>query len=101
MQVEVDLARLRRPATLDVDVGPVENRHVDGEPGGVTERLQVRDRDLADVHRVDRCEAEVEHARELADADRRPVGAEGRIARPRSSLGGSSPLAGNEAGAGS
>ena len=117
MKVQVDLALARpgRPAALDVDhVRPVENRHVDGEPGCVAEGLQVRNRDLTDVHRVDRRKAQVEDARaepvalrlrvllevaegrqrrdvamrgastqaelarELADADRRSVGPEGR-----------------------
>ena len=65
VEVEVDLPlpRARRAAALDVDdVRAVEHGHVRGEPGRVGQRLQMRDRDLADVHRVDRREAEVEHA---------------------------------------
>ena len=115
MEVEVDLplARAGRAAALDVDdVDAVEDREVDGVPRLVAQLAQVRRGDLAQVHRVDRREAEVEHlrpepvalrvavllevaelgerrdvavrrapaeievARELADADQRPVGVE-------------------------
>src|SRR4051794_5323505 len=64
VQVEVDLPRPGRPAAFDVnDVAAVEHGHVDGVAGGVAESLEMRRRDVAQLHRVDRREAEVEHAR--------------------------------------
>jgi hypothetical protein len=64
----------RAAAALDVDdVGAVEHRHVDGVPGLVAQLLEVRRGDLAQVHRVDRREAEVEHARAEAVLARRGV----------------------------
>ena len=55
---------LRGAAALDVDdVGAVEHCHVDGAPGLVAQRLEVGDGELAQVHRVDRGESEVEDAR--------------------------------------
>ena len=54
----------RAAAALDVDdVEAVEDRHVHRVAGLVAELPQVRRRDLAQLHRVDRREAEVEHAR--------------------------------------
>ena len=76
VQVEVDLALalLRGAAALDVDdVDVVEDRHVHGVAGLVAQLLQVRCRDLAQLHRVDRGEAEVEHARPEAVLPRRRV----------------------------
>ena len=66
MQVEIDvaLALARAAAALDVDdVLAVQDRHVDRVPRLVAQLLQVGSRDLADLHRVDGREAEVEHAR--------------------------------------
>ena len=78
MQVEVDLALARRRAAAALhvdDVRAVQDRHVDGVARLVAERLQVRRRDLAHLHRVDRREAEVEHARPeaVAAASARPA----------------------------
>ena len=66
VQVEVDLALAppRAPAALDVDdVRPVEDRHVHRMAGLVAQPLQVGHRDRPQLHRVDRREAEVDHAR--------------------------------------
>ncbi len=66
VEVEVDLALalLRAPAALDVDdVDAVEDRHVDGVAGLVAELLEVGRRDLAELHRVDRGQPEVDDAR--------------------------------------
>ena len=64
VQIDLPLSRPRGPAALDVDdVAAVENRQVGGEAGRIAQSLQVRDGDLADVHRVDRGEAQVENAR--------------------------------------
>src|SRR3954471_24755714 len=63
VQVEVDLRRARRAAALHVDdVGAVEHGHVDGVARGVAERLQMRRRDVAELHRVDRGDPKIEHA---------------------------------------
>ena len=66
VQVEIDLplAAPRAAAALDVDdVGAVQDRHVHGVARFVAQPLQVWRRDLAQLHRVDRGEAEVDDAR--------------------------------------
>ena len=61
VEIDVPLARPRRPAALDVDdVDVVEDREVDRVAGLVAELPQMRSRDLAEIHRVDRGEAEIE-----------------------------------------
>ena len=63
-EVDLALARARRPAALDVDdVGAVQDGHVDGAACLVGELLEVRRGDLPELHGVDRREAEVEHPR--------------------------------------
>ena len=76
MEIEVDLAlaRPRAAAPLDVhDVEAVEDRHVHGVAGCVAQLPQMRRGDLAQLHRVDRGEPEVEHARAEAVLLRRRI----------------------------
>ena len=66
MQVEIDLALtlLRASAALDVDdIRAVEHGHVDGMARVVAQLLQMWRGDRPQLHRVDRGEAKVEHAR--------------------------------------
>ena len=66
MEVEVDLVLVpaRGAEALDVDdVDVVEDRQVDGMPRLVAEPLEVRRGHVPELHRVDRREPEVEHAR--------------------------------------
>src|SRR5579884_3499038 len=76
MQIEVDLALAgtRAAATVDVDdVESVEDRHVDRVARVVAETAEMRRRHLAQLHRVDRREAEVEDARAQPVLLRGPV----------------------------
>jgi hypothetical protein len=76
VEVEVDLALpcLAAANTFDVDdVEVVEDRHVDREAGRVAEVAEVRRRNHAQLHRVDRREPEVEDARPEAVLLRRRV----------------------------
>ena len=76
MEIEVDLAlaRARAAAPLDVDdVEAVEDRHVHGVAGRVAQLPQMRRGDLAQLHRVDRREPEVEHPRAEAVLLRRRI----------------------------
>ena len=86
MEVEVDLALAgaRGSAALDVDdVEAVEDRHVHRVAGLVAEPLEVWRGDLAQLHRVDRGEAEVEDPRAEAVLPRAVVLVEVAEARQR------------------
>jgi len=66
VQVEIDLplTGARTAAAFDVnDVRPIEDGHVDRVARLVAQLLEVRGADLAELHRVDRREAEVEDSR--------------------------------------
>ena len=76
MKVQIDLSlSLARAATaLDVeDVRAVEDGHVHRMAGRVREILEVGRRDLAELHRVDRGEPEIEHPEAEPVAPGRPV----------------------------
>lgn len=69
MEVQIDftLPGACAATPLDVDdVAAVEDRHVHGVTGLVTELLEVGGRNGAQLHRIDGRKAEVEHARSEA-----------------------------------